>query len=285
MAVTPPFNKITELPALGVDFIQQQLNNITDLTLNDMKLVIQGTVKLPNDVNCNDPRVKDIKESLQSVQDNLQTIQDNIPKIQQTISQVQTIVKTGIAIKNAIAIAQLSNPITAALFIAQISQQIQDELITNALEAIKPLEAMPQQSLLKLQTLMPPLTDAISKLNNTCNENTEVKVPILNDVESDSDSNNFPAGFDYNDLLASEFYQDVNVSETDLDQRSDTIQQLVEQQQNLLTSLLEAPSQVYKQNGIPPVNLGKIGDFYVDTQNNIVYGPKVSDSDWGGPLN
>ncbi len=279
MAVSPPLDKITKLPALGVDKIQQELNKITDLTLDDMKLVIQGTVKLPNNVDCNDPRVKDIKESLQSVQDNLQTIQDNIPKIQQTISQVQTIVKTGIAIKNAIAVAQLSNPITAALFIALLSQQLQDELIANALEAIKPLQAVPQQSLSKLQTLIPPLTDAISKLNNTCNENTELKVPILND------SNNFPDDFDYNDLLASEFYRDVNVSETDLDQRSDTIQQLVEQQQNLLTSLLEAPSQVYKQNGIPAGNLGKIGDFYVDTQNNIVYGPKISDSDWGGPLN
>jgi len=280
MAITPPLNKITELPALGVDIIQQQLNKITDLTLNEMKTVISDSVKLPKNVKCDDPRVKQIKDDLQSVQDNLQQIQENIPKIQQTISQVSAIIKTGIAVKNAIAVAQLSNPITAPLFIATISQAVQNELITNSIEAIKPLQAVPAQSLLKLQTLIPPLTTAISKLNNVCNADIELKVPVLTDSGS-----NFTDGFNYNDLLPSEFYQDVNVSETDLDQRSDTIQQLVEQQQDLLTSLLEAPSQVYKQEGVPPDNLGKAGDFYVDTENNIAYGPKPSNSEWGGPLN
>jgi len=36
---------------------------------------------------------------------------------------------------------------------------------------------------------------------------------------------------------------------------------------------------------VPSGNLGKAGDFYVDTTNNIAYGPKPSDSEWGGPLN
>ena len=77
------------------------------------------------------------------------------------------------------------------------------------------------------------------------------------------------------------FIKMLNVSESDLDQRSDTIQQLVEQQQDLLTSLLEAPSQVYKQEGVPPDNLGKAGDYYVDMQNNVAYGPKPTNTDWG----
>ena len=75
------------------------------------------------------------------------------------------------------------------------------------------------------------------------------------------------------------------MSESDLQQRSDTIQELISQQEDLLTSLQEAPSQVYKDNGPPASDLGKIGDFYVDIQNNIPYGPKKSDTDWGGPIN
>ena len=63
------------------------------------------------------------------------------------------------------------------------------------------------------------------------------------------------------------------------------MKQLVEQQKNLLTSLIDAPSQVYREPGAPSGNLGKTGDFYVDTENNIAYGPKPSDSEWGGPLN
>jgi len=279
MAVTPPFTQIAALPAQGVDFIQQQLNRLLDSILAEMKLVIQEVSKLPNGIDCDDPRVQKVKDTLQSIQDNLQQLKEELPKIQQIISQVQTIVRTGLAIKNTIAAAQLLNPVTAPLFIANIAQQLQDELITNAIEAIKPLQAVPNQALSKLETLVPPLTAAIASLNSTCSEDIGLDIPTLDD------SNKFGADFDYNDLLPSEFYRDINVSETDLDQRSDTIQQLVEQQQNLLTSLIEAPSRVYREPGVPSDNLGKTGDFYVDTENNIAYGPKPSNSEWGGPLN
>ncbi len=280
MAVTPPLNQITALPARGVDFIQQQLNRLLDLILNEMKLVIQEVAKLPNGIDCNDPRVQQVKDTLQSIQDKLEQLKENLPKIQQIITSITTIIKTGLAIKNTIAAAQLLNPITAPLFIASLTQQLQDELITNAIEAIKPLQAMPDQALSKLETLVPPLTAAIASLNSACSEDISLDIPTLDD-----DSNNFGANFDYNDLLPSEFYRDINVSEINLDQRSDTIQQLVEQQKNLLTSLIEAPSQVYREPGVPSSNLGKTGDFYVDTENNIAYGPKPSDSEWGGPLN
>jgi hypothetical protein len=285
MAVTPPLDRITKLPAQSVDIIQQQFNLLLDDTLKKMKTVIQEVAKLPAGLDCDDPRVKKAKETLQAVQDNLQKVQENLPKIQQIISQVSTIIKTGIAVKNAIAVAQLSNPITAPLFIAQISQEIQNELIVNALEAIQPLQAVPQQALGKLQTLVPPLQQAIAKLVTSCNgEDLNIDFPVARNGGDDF-SNQFPAGFDYNSLLPSEFYRNVNVSNVDLDQRSDAIQQLIEQQQNLLTSLLESPSQVYKQNGPPPNDLGKAGDFYIDTQNNVPYGPKPSDTIWGSPLN
>jgi len=280
MAVTPPLDRLTVLPAQGVDFIQQQLNRLLDLILAEMKQVIQEVSKLPNGIDCNDPRVQQIKDILQSIQDKLRQLKDELPRLQQIISQVQTIIKTGLAIKNTIAAAQLLNPITAPLFIASLTQQLQDELITNAIEAIKPLTAVPNQAVSKLNSLVPALTNAIASLNSACNEDIGLDIPTLDD-----DSNNFGEGFDYNDLLPSEFYREINVSETDLDQRSDTIQQLVEQQQNLLTSLIEAPSQVYREPGVPSSNLGKTGDFYVDTENNIAYGPKPSDSEWGGPLN
>ena len=286
MAVTPPFDRIVKLPAQAVDIIQQQFNGSIDNVLKDMNVVIQDVAKLPARVDCNDPRVKLAKETLGNIQDNLQKVQENLPKIQQIISQISTIIKTGVSIKNAIAVAQLSNPITAPLFIAQTSQQVQDELITNALESIKPLRTLPQQNLSKLQTVVLPLQEAIAKLQTTCNgEDLNINIPISRPETSDNNNTDFPADFDYNDLLPSEFYQEINVSEDNLDQRADVIQQLVEQQQNLLTSLLEAPSQVYQRQGVPPNDLGKAGDFYVDTQNNIAYGPKPTDNAWGGPLN
>jgi len=277
MAITPPFDQLTKLPAVGVDIAQQQFNKVVDDLLDESKTVIQDSIKLPAGAKCDDPNVQKIKKSLVQIQEGIQVVQENLPQIQQVISGVKTLIDTGIAIKNTIAAAQLANPVTAPLFIAGVAQALQDELIANAVAAIQPLQAMPTQLLSKLETLIPPLITAIAKLNTVCPDETELTIPDLGD--------GFPEGYDFNNELPSEFYQTKNVSESDLEQRSNTIQELILQQENLLASLQEAPSQVYKDNGPPTSNLGKLGDFYVDTQNNIPYGPKKSDTDWGGPIN
>tara|TARA_R110001632_G_scaffold18691_4_gene57519 strand:+ start:630 stop:1460 length:831 start_codon:yes stop_codon:yes gene_type:complete len=276
MAIPPPLDKITTLPALGVDKIQQQFNKLIDEILDKTKTVITDSIKLPAGTKCDDPSIQKMKADLNDVKDGIQKIQESIPKIQPVITGVKTIITTAQSIRAAITIAQLSNPLTAAGFIAATANALQEELIVNAIAAIEPLTAVPTQTLSKLETLIPPLTTAIAKLADAGCVDSELTIPTLND----SDSNNFPDGFDYNDLLPSEFYEEVNVSESDIDQRSDVIQQLVEQQQNLLASILEAPSQVYRQQGSPPAELGKIGDYYVDTENNIAYGPKQSNTNW-----
>ena len=276
MAITPPFDQLTKLPAQGVDRAQQEFNKIVDDLLDESKTVIQDSIKLPAGAKCDDPNVQKIKKSLLQIQEGIQVVQENLPQIQQVISGVKTLINTGIAIKNTIDATQLANPVTAPVFIAGVAQALQDELIANALAAVQPLEAVPQQLLSKLETLIPPLVTAIAKLNSVCDEQTELTIPDLGD--------GFPEGYDFNNELPSEFYQTKNVSEFDLQQRSDAIQELISQQEDLLASLQEAPSQVYKDNGPPASNLGKIGDFYVDIQNNIPYGPKKSDTNWGGPV-
>jgi hypothetical protein len=70
------------------------------------------------------------------------------------------------------------------------------------------------------------------------------------------------------------------VSQSDLDDRADTIELLLSQQQDLLTSLLEAPSKVYQDYGIPANDLGKLGDYYIDLDSQTVYGPKLSSTNW-----
>jgi len=277
MAITPPFDQLTKLPAVGVDIAQQQFNKVVDDLLDESKTVIQDSIKLPAGIKCDDPIVQKIKKSLVQIQEGIQLVQENLPKIQQIVTGVKTLIGTGIAIKNAIAAAQINDPLTVKGFIGATALALQDELIANANAAIQPLQAVPQQTLLKLETLIPPLITAIAKLNTVCDEQTELNIPDLGD--------GFPEGYDFNDELPSEFYQTKNVSDSDLQQRSDAIQELITQQENLLSSLQEAPSQVYKDAGPPASNLGKLGDFYVDTKDNIPYGPKKSNTNWGGPIN
>ena len=282
MAVPPPLDEITKLPAIGVDIIQQQFNKLIEQTLDATKEVITDSVKLPKSIKCDDPRIEKMKAGLEQVTKGIQKVQETIPQVQNIISIVKTVITTAQSIKAAIAVAQLSNTATVAQYIAAQAEAVQDELIANAVAAVIPLQAVPIQTLSKLETLVPPLLAAIAKLNRACDEDIELDIPNLSDGSGIDDVDDVD---DYNDLLSSEFYRDVNVSEPDLVQRSNTIQQLVQEQQDLLTSLQEAPSQVYKQAGAPPAELGKPGDYYIDIQTNTPYGPKKSRDTWGGPIN
>ena len=294
MSVIPPLDRIAKAPALGVDKIQQQFNKILDSIADQANKTIKDSAKLPINVNSDDPRVKNIKQSLENIQLSITKVQENIPKIQKAVTAITTIISTAQGINASIAAAQLAVPVTATLFIAMQTQALQNQLIVNAIEAVKPLQSLPDQIESKITILIPILIAAISKLNTITNDDVELNIPsipradnvelnVLNipltdDVELNTDNN-------YNDLIPTEFYNELNVSETDLTQRSDSIEQLVDQQQNLLTSLQEAPSQVYRGNGNPLPNLGKIGDYYLNTSNNVSYGPKISDNDWGTPIN
>jgi len=303
MAIPPPFDQITKIPAAGVDKIQQQFNNILDSVLEKANQTIKDSAKLPTNVKSDDPRVKNIKQNLENIQLSLTKIQENIPKIQSAVTAVTAIISTAQGIKSAIAAAQLSNPVTAPVYIATQTEAIQNQLIVNAIEAVKPLMALPKQIDSKIIMLMPILIAAISKLNTITDDDIELNVPSIptdDDVElnvpsipTDDDvelnvsniSTELNMDTNYNDLIPTEFYNELNVSEDDLTQRSNSIEQLVDQQRNLLTSLQEAPSQVYKQEGPPSQKLGKIGDYYLNITNNVSYGPKLSDTDWGNPLN
>jgi len=278
MSVIPPLDRLTKAPALGVDKIQQQFNNILDSIVDQANKTIKDSAKLPTNVNSDDPRVKNIKQSLENIQLSITKVQENIPKIQSAITAVSTIISTAQGINAALAAAQLSNPVTAALFIALQTQALQNQLIVNAIEAVKPLQSLPDQIESKILTLVPVLTTAIAKLNTVSDGDIELNIPTNISTGLNTDTN-------YNDLIPTEFYNELNVSEDDLTQRSNSIEQLVDQQRNLLTSLQEAPSQVYRGNGNPLPNLGKIGDYYLNTSNNVSYGPKISDNDWGTPIN
>ena len=274
-SIVPPLDFIPKLPARGAEFIIDQLNQQLDVLTEIAADVIQESVKLPGDVNCDDPRIKKLKEQLAQIQKIIGDVQAAIPKVQQTISIVKQIVTIAQSVKATISAAQLANPATAGLFIALQLQAIQDATIVNAIASLNQFATLPQTLLARLQTLIPPLIAALAKIGGACNgETPDFAIP-----DELLDTTN------YNDLVDSEFYTELNVSDSDLTDRSDRIETILQQQQDLLNSLLEAPSQVYKQEGPPAAELGKAGDYYIDINTNSVYGPKLSATEWGSPVN
>lgn len=273
-AIVPPLDRIPKLPGKAVSLTIKQIDKQTDKLLTAVNETLTESVKLPINIKCDDPRIAKIKKLLADIQKQLTTVQENIPKIQKTAESLKTVVTTAIGIKTAISIAQLSNPVTAPLFIAQQLTAIQDATIVNAIESLNQFAAVPATLTSKLQTLVPPLLAAISKVSAVCNgdvDNLEIPSSLLPNTDTDTD---------YNDLVATEFYNEKNVSESDLDGRSDSIEQLLQQQRDLLTSLIEAPSKVYQNSGAPSVDLGKVGDYYIDLDTQTIYGPKASITQW-----
>ena len=273
--IVPPLDKIPKLPGKAAGVVQTQIDTQTDVLLEQVKKTIQNSVNLPVNTRCDDPKIKQIKDQLQEIKKQIAKVQKAIPKIQSTIETTQTIITVAQGIKAAISVAQLSNPVTAPLFIAQQLTEIQNATIVNAAASLQQFATIPTTLTSKLATIIPPLLGAIKKVSDACNGDIDnLELPIEND-----------GNVDYNDLVPTEFYTSLNVSESDLQQRSDSIELVLQQQRDLLSSLQEAPSKVYQDNGLPAADLGKTGDYYIDLTTSIVYGPKVSPTVWGTPIN
>ena len=278
-SIVPPLDFIPKLPAKGVNEIMRQLDKQIDTLFKNISVTVKETAKLPNDCNCDDPRIRQIKTNLDQIQQQLLKIQESLPKIQSSISQIKNLVSVAKGIKSAITAAQLSNPVTAPVFLAMQLMAIQDATIVNAIESLGMLSTVPLTMSSKLATIIPPLMGAISKVSSVCNTDGEsdYEIPDFGSDSNDLNLSNSNNTGDYNDSVPTEFYNEYNVSDSDLQGRSDAIKFLLEQQQNLLTSLQEAPSAVYRQAGLPDNSIGKAGDYYIDINTDVVYGPKLSD--------
>lgn len=285
-AIVPPLDIIPKLPAKAVTLVIKQIDTQTDRLLDTVTKTVQDTVKLPVNIKCDDPRITQIKKQLADIQKQITTVQETIPKIQTTINTVRQLIGVAAGIKTALSVAQLANPVTAPLFIAQQLTAIQDATIVNAISSLSQFSSVPATLTSKLQTITTPLLGAIAKVSNVCNGDVETLTISQDALSNDALTNiGLQTGTDYNDLVDTKFYNEENVSDDDLQHRSDTIQQLLEQQQNLLTSLQEAPSKVYQASGTPSNTLGKLGDYYINLDNQSIYGPKLRADDWGQPVN
>ena len=298
-AIVPPLDLIPKLPAKGVNKFVGVFDKQIDRLVDQVMKVVHDSTKLPPNLKCNDPSIKQIKDQIAQIQKQIVTIQDLVPKIQTAVSTVKSLIAVAQGIKLTLTAAQLSNPITAPVFIASQLMLIQDAVLVNAITSLKSLSAIPATLPGKLAPLIPQLIAAANIVGNACgNEEPPLAIPTISDDGDGDSGNNGNNGYDglgdridgiddvagYGDALKTEFYTKVNVSEEDLDFRSDTIEQLLSQQRDLLTSILEAPSKVHQTTAEPSGSLGKLGDYVVDNVNKNMYGPKLENDSWGQPV-
>ena len=269
MPVTPPLDKIPALPAKGVNLLMKQVNTQVSKLVSDINKLLDSTNELSETTNCDDAKTKKAKDDLANVLDSITKLQQLPSKIQPVVTGLQAAVTTAQAIKA----AQLLNPVTAPAIIAAELLIVQNMTIANSVQAIGQLAQIPEILKGALTGINLSLNNSLNTLATVCDTEqiqyelpTELTSTNLQDIET-------------------EFYNTLNVSDSDLSDRLDTIEDLVAQQQDLLTSLQEAPSKVYEGNAVPQPELGKPGDYFVDTVNRVIYGPKVVRDVWPTGIN
>jgi hypothetical protein len=269
MAVAFPFSVITSKPGAAITKLQTQLDKVIDKLNKKVTEAISKSGKLPTNINCNDPRILELKKILSQIQSYI----DQIRTILNILNIVIPILTTAAQIASVIINAQVAIPVPAPPAASQ-GLAVQNELVANIASALKQASiiiTIVNGSVMLSSKL---LAGVINKLSSICNTETFEVSKITQDA-IDTINNQV-----VNDNITSEFYRLINVSQSDLDNRNVLIADLELQQRLLLTDLLEAPSKVYQNQGVPANDLGKIGDYYIDSNTQTIYGPKLSINNW-----
>jgi hypothetical protein len=249
MPLTPPLDKVPKLPVQLTSLIVDAIVDFINSIIENLNLILEETTKLPDNVQCDDPRIKNIEDQLARIQELILKLQEFIPFIEKALVAIQTTV----TIANSIKAIQMLNPITGPVILAM-------ELVLAQ--------------------------NVYNRLGQAC---TDKEYQVTSKVKDSIDNlQKFNANVSTGELpdggLPSEFYREVNVSKDDIEQRLDLIKELIDSQQDLLTSLQEAPAQSYNGTTPPDPSLGKSGDYFIDTAAKQIYGPKTN-TGWPTPVN
>jgi len=222
---------------------------------------------IPENTKCEDPITAELKDQLQQIQQAIENLKQLLNLINTIIPILENLGIIGTIIK----IIQLLIPSIPGVPNGPITEIINTitQLITNIKSAIKTLEGVQNAVNRHSGASNSNLAKSVNKLGGICiNDVFDISQELadeLNRLNGQLDSG-----------LDSEFYRVVNVSDEDILDREQLIQELLQQQNNLLAVLKEAPSQVINQSGIPNNSIGDVGDYYIDSSTNSVYGPKTN---------
>lgn len=258
MPVSAPLDKIPALPAQAVSGIQQIVNRQIESISRALVDSLERTTQLPDAASCDDPKVQGALEALRELQQRINQMQQIVSRIQTIATTIQTLIGTAQAIK----IAQLVNPVTGPAAIAAELVIVQNMTIANATIAVKELVNIPNA----IQSALTPVQESIGSM-----------IPILS-----SKCNNAQFELDTTAANSAGILGTDNLGNNEIDLSS--LDDAIKQQQELLTSLEQAPSQVYRNSGEPVLTLGKPGDYYIDERNKLIYGPKPSRDSWGSGI-
>ena len=246
-----------------IPLIMQQTTQLSKFA-QDLKDKCQ---MLPKNIKCDDPRVQQLIDELKKLQQAIESLKRLLELINRIIPVMQNV---GI-VAQVLKIVQMAIPAIQGVPGGPIAELIRifSAIIDNIKSAIESLKGLLDTVDINLDNINSMIGKSIDKLGSICNNE------IFDVSQEVADAMNELNGVDLSGALPSEFYQEINVSDEDISNRLQLIEELVEQQRDLLLSIKEAPSQVINQIGVPNNSIGEVGDYYIDITTNSVYGPKT----------
>lgn len=266
----------TTIPANLIKRLIPVLMDQVDALSSSVEEFIKQLELIPGSAKCNDPKVVAAKEKLQSIYNTIELIKQGLNTVNQIIPVITAVSNVASTLSN----IQLAIPAVPGIPTGPVSKLITtfDNLGKNCKSSVSSLQGMISAINVNFARINQLLAKAVTKLSSICNAETfNVTLDIQNALDNLSDenlSNRFP----------SLFYREINVSDDDIQNRLDLIRTLLESQLNVLQNLKEAPSKVLSGLTAPANDLGDIGDYYVDVDSQIIYGPKIVNG-WGTGVN
>lgn len=272
MASLFPYNQISQIPTRILDSIQSLINEKTE-ELNKITTKLENTLlsTSPN-ANCDDVDILQLKTLLR----NLQTVIDQIQSIFQFIPIISGSLRFLINFATTAANVQLAIPMVPGVPNGPLVQILNTfvDVITISSSCITVLANIIEilTGYLEKTIIVTAQTDnAISNICGGSVSTDSADTTLLTE-------NVTLAALER--IYPSDFYKKINVSDEDLQQRFDAIQDLIVNQIDVVANLNEAPSRVLYGSGAPANNIGQIGDYYIDTADQTIYGPKTNSDNW-----
>jgi hypothetical protein len=302
MPSPPPFDKITTIPAIAMSQLTIQFDSITESLVSRALNCVQDVIKLPESVKCSNPSIDRIKNKLRLILNTINNLIQSMPLISTLASIFQTIGSIASVALTFLVISPIPIPPAGIPVI-----QAQSELISNVLSAIKTLRIL-------LKSIQSILVLVVSKLNfifsfliSKCGAgalqdlpDVDIDVTVKRDTSVSDDpfeelscflkgveekfSSVITPEINYNTLISDDFYTNSSVTENTLVERNNNIRELLDLQLNVLETLKQSPSKLLTGIGVPLSSVGFVGDYFIDIQNNVIYGPKPSDNEWNNGI-
>jgi len=280
MSVPPPYDRLASVPVLVANKVVPILTDLISklsLQTNSINTLLDN---IPTNVSCNDVEARELRGELTKLLNILDRF-DPLINIIKTILDILEIAAT-IAISVASAINIVPVPPGALVTAARASGLAG----TNGKTVIQIIRIIIQQFLDIVKNILPTISSADNFFNTLCNENNDNVSSVISalgnneNINIDVSTADFISVQDLLDEYPSTFYTELNVSDTDLNNRYQEIVELIDGGFDVLNNLNEFPSQVIRNQGPPTNNIGNSGDFYIDTQTNQLFGPKPTNNSW-----